>query len=146
MTHSTAAGAASSRTYTVTAAAPLTRCTGHGAPCTPALTCSRPNRPGACALVAVQDPVEVQATWGIYQRMISAYREPDRQRGRNLMTDLIAAISSGVPKDLVQVIRLGRTIKQRAQDVLAYFQRPGPSNGLNPHALTDDSNRSKARL
>ena len=81
------------------------------------------------ALFAVEDHVEVEATWGIYQRMISAYREPDRQRGRDLMTDLIAAISSGVPKDLVEVIRLGRTMKQRAEDVLAYFERPGTSNG-----------------
>jgi transposase len=81
------------------------------------------------ALFAVQDHIEVEATWGIYQRMISAYREPDRRRGRDLMADLIAAISSGVPKDLVEVIRLGRTMKQRAEDVLAYFDRPGTSNG-----------------
>ena len=34
------------------------------------------------ALFAVDDHVEVEATWGIYQRMIAAYREPDRTRGR----------------------------------------------------------------
>ena len=81
------------------------------------------------ALFAIEDHVEVEATWGIYQRMIGAYREPDRNRGRELMTDLIATISSGVPKDLTEVIRLGRTMKQRAEDVLAYFERPGTSNG-----------------
>ena len=29
--------------------------------------------------------VQVEATWGIYQRMITAYRQPDRVRGRELM-------------------------------------------------------------
>jgi transposase len=73
--------------------------------------------------------VEVEATWGIYQRMITAYREPDRRRGRELMTKLIESVSTGVPKALVEVITLGRTLKKRAEDVLAYFDRPGTSNG-----------------
>ena len=34
------------------------------------------------ALFAGDDHVEVEATWGSYQRMIAAYREPDRTRGR----------------------------------------------------------------
>ena len=73
--------------------------------------------------------VEVEATWGIYQRMITAYREPDRRRGRELMTKLIESVSTGVPAALVEVITLGRTLKKRAEDVLAYFDRPGTSNG-----------------
>ena len=40
-------------------------------------------------LFAVDDHVQVEATWGIYQRMVAAYREPDRARGRNLMARLI---------------------------------------------------------
>jgi transposase len=36
-------------------------------------------------LFASDTHVEVEATWGIYQRMIAAYREPDRSRGRDLM-------------------------------------------------------------
>jgi len=40
------------------------------------------------ALFKADEHVEVEATWGIYQRMISAYREPDRTRGRQLMTSL----------------------------------------------------------
>jgi hypothetical protein len=31
-------------------------------------------------LFAGDDHVEVEATWGIYQQMIAAYREPDRPR------------------------------------------------------------------
>jgi transposase len=81
------------------------------------------------ALFAVEEHVEVEATWGIYQRMIGAYREPDRSRGKELMTALIESVSDGVPAALTELRRLGRTLKQRAGDVLAYFDRPGTSNG-----------------
>ena len=80
-------------------------------------------------LFADDDHVEVEATWGIYQHMIAAYREPDRARGRVLMEDLIATVSSGVPTALTEIITLGRTLKRRAADILAYFDRPGTSNG-----------------
>ena len=73
--------------------------------------------------------VEVEATWGIYQTMVAAYRHPDRVKGRQLMTRLIASVGSGVPGALKEVIILGRTLKKRAADVLAYFDRPGTSNG-----------------
>src|SRR5258708_31853726 len=61
--------------------------------------------------------------------MIAAYREPDRKRGRELMQQLIDSISHSVPIALREVITLGRTLKRRAVDVLAYFDRPGTSNG-----------------
>ena len=61
--------------------------------------------------------------------MIAAYREEDRRRGRELMVKLIESISSAVPKALTEVITPGRTLKKRADDVLAYFDRPGTSNG-----------------
>jgi transposase len=80
-------------------------------------------------LFAVDEHVEVEATWGIYQRMIAAYRAPDRTRGRELMQQLIESVSHGVPGPLTEVITLGRTLKKRAVDVLAYFDRPGTSNG-----------------
>jgi transposase len=73
--------------------------------------------------------VEVETTWAVYQNMITAYREPDRAAGRKLMQKLISSLSAEVPKALVEVITLGRTLKQRATDVLAYFDRPGTSNG-----------------
>ncbi|MBF8186280.1 ISL3 family transposase [Nonomuraea sp. K274] len=81
------------------------------------------------ALFAVEEHVEVEATWGIYQRMIAAYRHEDRRRGRDLMTALIDSVSKGVPAALVEVVTLGRTLKKRADDVLAYFDRLGTSNG-----------------
>ena len=42
---------------------------------------------------------------------------------------LIESLSHGVPAALSEVITLGRTLKRRAADVLAHFDRPGTSNG-----------------
>jgi transposase len=81
------------------------------------------------ALFGGEEHVEIEAIWGIYQRMISAYREPDRSKGRRLMSDLIVALGRGVPAALTELVTLGRTLKKRAEDVLAYFDRPGTSNG-----------------
>jgi transposase len=80
-------------------------------------------------LFAVDEHVEVEATWDIYQRMIAAYREPDRAKGQESMKKLIESVSHGVPAALREIITLGRTLKKRAADVLAYFDRPGTSNG-----------------
>jgi len=81
------------------------------------------------ALFAADEHIQVQATWGIHQRMITAYREPDRTVGKQLMQQLIASTSRGVPAALSEVITLGRTLARRAGDVLAYFDRPHTSNG-----------------
>ncbi len=64
-------------------------------------------------LFATDDHVEVEATWGIYQRMIAAYREPERTLGRELMVKLIASVTAGVPKALVELITLGKTLTKR---------------------------------
>jgi len=80
-------------------------------------------------LFATEEHVEIEATWGIYQRMIAAYRDVDRTHGRELMVQLIASVSHGVPKTLTEITTLGRTLTKRAADVLAYFDRPGTSNG-----------------
>ena len=81
------------------------------------------------ALFAVDEHVEVEATWGIYQRIIGAYRHPDKTHGGQLMRNIIDDLSHDVPAALTELRRLGRTLRQRAEDVLAYFARPGTSNG-----------------
>jgi transposase len=81
------------------------------------------------SLFAADEHVQVEATWGIYQRMIAAYRNPDRARARDAMTAIIDCLRDGVPPALTELRRLGRTLNQRAADVLAYFTRPGTSNG-----------------
>jgi transposase len=81
------------------------------------------------ALFAGDDHVEVEATWTIYQQMIATYREPDKTVARTRMERLIDSVSAGVPTTLTEVARLGRTLKKRAVDILAFFDRPGTSNG-----------------
>ena len=81
------------------------------------------------ALFAVDEHVDVEVTWGVYQRMIAAYRDPDRTRARASMTGLIEALRENVPAALIELRRLGRTLNHRSADVLAYFDRPGTSNG-----------------
>jgi transposase len=81
------------------------------------------------AVFADEAHVQVEATWGIYQRVVAAYRNPDRAAAKTELTNIIAVISAGVPTALTELITLGRTLKRRAADVLAYFDRPGTSNG-----------------
>ncbi len=59
----------------------------------------------------------------------AAYRHPDRKTGRAMMAALIGALSAAVPKPLQELITVGRTLRRRVTDVLAYFDRPGTSNG-----------------
>jgi transposase len=130
VTRSTSAGVGSNSRSTATAVTRTTRSTPPGGPCTPAptlLTDKQKDR--LTALFAAEEQVEVEATWGMYQRMIAAYRHPDRTKGRELMQNLIGSVGAGVPAALSEVITLGRTLKKRAVDVLAYFDRPGTSNG-----------------
>ncbi len=81
------------------------------------------------AVFSVDAHAEVEATWTMYQRTVAAYRAPDRKAGHTMMAALITTLSTGVPKPLQELITLGRTLKKRAVDVLAYFDRPGTSNG-----------------
>ena len=95
-------------------------------------------------LFASDEHVEVEATWGVYQSMIAAYRDPERTRGRNLMAQLIDSISHDVPTALSEISKFGRTLKRRAADALAYFDRPGTSNG--PTEAIQQPPRTPARL
>jgi len=81
------------------------------------------------ALFAADAHVEVEATWTIYQRTVAAYRQPNQAKGRAMMQAVIDTLSRGVPKALRELITLGRTLKKRAGDILAYFDRPKTSNG-----------------
>lgn len=45
------------------------------------------------------------------------------------MQGIIDAVSDGVATALIEIRKLGNTLKKRAADVLAYFDRPGTSNG-----------------
>lgn len=71
----------------------------------------------------------VEVTWEFYRRLVTGYRETDRTRGEQLMQQLMGSIGSDVPRALQKIGKFCRTLKRRAADVLAYFDRPGTSNG-----------------
>ena len=73
--------------------------------------------------------VAVEATWEVYRAMVAAYREPDRAKATTMMEKLITALGKNVPDALPELAKLGRTLTKRALDVLAFFDRPGTSNG-----------------
>ncbi len=131
----TCVGAGSSSTFTVIAAARATRSTRRDEPFTLVPTCTDKQAARLRDLFVSDNHVAVEATWGIYQRMVAAYREPDRRRGRELMANLIDSISTGVPAGLEEIITLGRTLKKRAADVPAYFDKPRTSNGGPTEAI-----------
>ena len=91
------------------------------------------------ALFTPDEHVQVEATWGIYQRMIAAYRHEDRSAGRELMVKLIDSVSTGVPTALVEVTKLGRTLKTRALTSWPTSTAPAPATDP-PKPSTDDSN------
>ena len=71
----------------------------------------------------------VEVTWDIYQRAVAAYRHKDPARGKKIFEGVMRRLMSGVPKDLPELISLGRTVKRRSADILAFFDHPGTSNG-----------------
>ena len=74
------------------------------------------------AVFANDQHVEVEASWGIYQRIVGAYRDPDRAAGKAALTETIETISNAVPATLTELTTLGRTLQRRAPDVLAYLR------------------------
>lgn len=73
------------------------------------------------------DPIltEIEVTWGVYQDIVTDNRTADRFEGQRPLRAVINALSAG----LVELKRLGRTLKKRAADVLAFFRRPSTSSG-----------------
>ncbi len=71
----------------------------------------------------------VQASWGVYQGLIQAYRAEEAVLGKYLTQQLIDSLRQAIPDGLEEIQTLARTLISRSQDVLAYFDRPRTSNG-----------------
>ena len=81
-------------------------------------------------LFSGDEHVALEVTWSAYQNIIDAYRAPNRAAGKALMrADINTLTSTRVPSSLTEIITLGRTLKRRATDILAYFDHPHTSNG-----------------
>ena len=81
------------------------------------------------ALFADDRHAAVQAAWGVYQRLIQAYRTEEAGLGKYLMRRLIDSLRQAVPDGLEEIQALARTLTSRSQDILAYFDQPRTSNG-----------------
>ena len=81
------------------------------------------------ALFADERHAVVQAAWGVYQRLIQAYRTEEAGLGKYLMQRLIDSLRQAVPEGLEEIQTLARTLTERAADILAYFDHPRTSNG-----------------
>ena len=80
--------------------------------------------------------IALEVTWSVYQSIIDAYRDPNKIRGKALMQAEIDRLSdAGVPSTLTEIITLGRTLKRRPRDILAYFDHlhttGGPTEAIN---------------
>jgi transposase len=76
----------------------------------------------------------VLVTWSVYQRIIAAYSQPDRRRGKTMMTAIIDSLRGAVPAALEELAQLGHTLHRRRTDVLAYFDHHasnGPTEAIN---------------
>jgi transposase len=83
---------------------------------------------------ADDDHLAVMVTWSVYQRIIAAYSQPDRRRGKTMMTTIIDSLRHGVPAALEELAQLGRTLHRRRHDVLAFFDHHasnGPTEAIN---------------
>ena len=88
-------------------------------PCSPAITTSPSKSPGASTRTSP-----------------GAYRASDTSMGKAMTeAEINAPTSMRVPRDLTELITLGRTLKRRAGDILAYFDHPhttgGPTEAIN---------------
>ena len=80
-------------------------------------------------LFASQEHVALEVTWSAYQNIIDAYRAPDTAAGKAMMeAEINTLTSTRVPRGLTELVTLGRTLKRRAGDILAYFKHPRTSN------------------
>ena len=68
----------------------------------------------------------VQASWGVYQHLIQAYRTEEAGLGKYLTQQLIDSLKQAIPEGLEEIHTLARTPISRSQDVLAYFAHPAP--------------------
>ncbi len=73
--------------------------------------------------------IALEASYLAYQDIIDAYQHPDRRTGKKLMTAVIDKLRRGLPQGLEEIAQLGRTLWRKREQILAFFDRGGASNG-----------------
>ena len=81
------------------------------------------------------------AAHGVYQRIIACYRRQNPRQVRRMMSGLIDALANpAATRQCPELQSLGRTLKRRRVDILAYFTHRHSSNG--PHRSHQRSTRN----
>jgi transposase len=62
------------------------------------------------SVLDADDHIAVKVAYAIYQKIIAAYADPNRRRGKRLLAALIESIRRGVPAGLEEIAQLGRTL------------------------------------
>ena len=122
---------ASGKSFTIGAAGAQTPCT-RPTGCLRTRSCLLTPRQQHQILVlfASDCHVALEVTWSVYQNIIDAYRDPNKICGKALVQAEINTLTcTRVPRGLSELMTLGRTLKRRAGDILAYFDHPHTSNG-----------------
>jgi transposase len=86
------------------------------------------------SVLDADEHVAVKVAHVIYQKIIAAYADPNRRRGKQAMSALIDSIRRGVPAGLEEIAQLGRTLWRRRADILAFFDHHasnGPTEAIN---------------
>jgi len=71
----------------------------------------------------------LEVSYLVYQDIITAYQHPDRRTGKKLMATLIDKLRRGLPDGLEEIAQLGRTLWRKRDQILAFFDHEGASNG-----------------
>ena len=64
-------------------------------------------------MIDADEHLAVNVAYVIYQKMIAAYADSNRRRGKKAMTTLINSIRRGVAAGLEEIAQLGRTLWRR---------------------------------
>jgi transposase len=86
------------------------------------------------SVLDADEHIAVKVAWLIYQKIIAAYADTNRRRGKQAMSRLIESIRRGVPARLEEIAQLGRTLWRRRADIMAFFDHHasnGPTEAIN---------------
>jgi transposase len=95
---------------------------------------STPQYARLTSVLDADEHLAVKLAYVIYQKIITAYADPNRRRGKTAMARLIDSIRRGVPTGLEEIAQLGRTLWRRRGDILAFFDHHasnGPTEAIN---------------
>jgi hypothetical protein len=87
---------------------------GSGASSVRASSCFQPDR--LTGVLETDEHIAIKVAYVICQKIIAAYADPNRCRGKRAMTKLIESIRRGVPAGLEEIAHLGRTLWRRRYD------------------------------